>query len=107
MAETDDQAAVGRARAWYIAGCAETERGEYAAAVGSFGRALEIAPDWSEAQHNLGRALFELGRVDEAIQCFEHAARGPHPGLPRAMLALAIPGSAAADHQAVLDARRA
>jgi len=107
VAETDDQAAVGRARAWYTAGCAETERGEYAAAAGSFGRALEIAPDWSEAQHNLGRALFELGRVDEAIQRFERAARGPHPGLPRAMLAFAVPGSAGADHQAVLDARRA
>ena len=107
MAETADQGAVGRARAWYTAGCAETERGEYAAAAGSFGRALEIAPDWSEAHHNLGRALFELGRVDEAIQCFERAAHGPHPGLPRAMLALAIPGSPAADHRAVLDARRA
>lgn len=105
MADAD--AAIGRARAWYTAGCAETSRGEYAAAAGSFERALEIAPDWSEAQHNLGRALFELGRVDEAVQCFERAARGPHPGLPRAMLALAIPGSLAADHQAVLDARRA
>lgn len=106
-AEADNLAAAGRARAWYTTGCAETSRGEYAAAAGSFQRALEIAPDWSEAQHNLGRALFELGRVDEAVQCFERAARGPHPGLPRAMLALAIPGSAAADHQAVLDARRA
>ncbi len=96
-----------RARAWYATGCGETERGEYAAAAGSFQSALEAAPDWPEAQHNLGRALFELGRVDEAVRCFERAALGPHPGLPRAMLAVVIPGSASCDDQAVLAARRA
>lgn len=98
---------VARARAWYDTGCGETERGEYAAAAGSFQRALAIAPDWPEAQHNLGRALFELGRVDDAVRCFEAAALGPHPGLPRAMMAVVIPGSDAADHGAVLAARRA
>ena len=102
-----DEAGTARARAWYAAGCGETERGEYAAAAGSFQRALEVAPDWPEAQHNLGRALFELGRVDEAVRCFETAALGPHPGLPRAMLAVVIPGSPAADHEAVIAARRA
>ena len=100
-------AAIERARAWYAAGCVETSRGEYAAAVASFQRALAIAPDWPEAQHNLGRALFELGRVDDAAACFELAAAGPQPGLPRAMLAVVIPGSARADHRAVLEARRA
>lgn len=105
MSESGADAA--RARAWYDTGCGETERGEYAAAAGSFQRALAIAPDWPEAQHNLGRALFELGRVDEAVRCFEAAALGPHPGLPRAMMAVVIPGSDAADHGAVLAARRA
>lgn len=97
---------VGRATAWYDTGCGETGRGEYAAAAGSFQRALAIAPDWPEAQHNLGRALFELGRVDEAVVCFERAARGVQSGLPRAMLAVVLPGSAA-NHEAVLEARRA
>ncbi|HKV52475.1 MAG TPA: tetratricopeptide repeat protein [Gemmatimonadaceae bacterium] len=99
--------APGAARAWYAAGCGETERGEYAAAARSFQLALDSAPGWPEAQHNLGRALFELGRVDDAVPCFERAALGPHAGLPRAMLAVVIPGSARADHQAVLGARRA
>jgi protein O-GlcNAc transferase len=96
---------VGRARAWYDAGCRETERGEYAAAAGSFQHALAIAPEWPEARHNLGRALFALGRVDEAVRCFESAARGSRPGLPRMMLAVVIPGSSA-DAAAVLEARR-
>ncbi|HEX5179970.1 MAG TPA: tetratricopeptide repeat protein [Gemmatimonadaceae bacterium] len=97
--------AVQRARAWYVTGCAETDRGEYATAAASFERALAIAPDWCEAQHNLGRALFEIGRVDDAVGCFERAALGPQPGLPRAMCAVAIPGSSA-DHAAVLGARQ-
>ncbi|HEY7894807.1 MAG TPA: tetratricopeptide repeat protein [Gemmatimonadaceae bacterium] len=101
------EAGTARARAWYATGCGETERGEFAAAAGSFERALEAAPDWPEAQHNLGRALFELGRVDDAVRCFEAATLGPHPGLPRAMMAVVIPGSDAADHGAVLAARRA
>jgi predicted O-linked N-acetylglucosamine transferase (SPINDLY family) len=96
---------VARARAWYDTGCRETERGEYAAAAGSFQRALAIAPDWSEAQHNLGRCLFALGRVDEAVQGFARASRGSRPGLPRMMLAVVIPGSSA-DAAAVLEARR-
>jgi len=106
VAEPQAPDAIRRARAWYTAGCAETERGEYAAAAASFDRALGIAPDWPEAQHNLGRALFELGRVDDAVRCFEAAALGDRPGLPRAMLSVVIPGSSA-DNRTVLEVRRA
>lgn len=95
------------ARAWYAAGCVESAREEYAAAVPHFARALELEPQWAEATHNMGRALFELGCVHDAVRCFEAAATGPRPGLPRAMLAVVIPQSPDAGNETVLDVRRA
>ena len=93
-------------RAWYSAGCAENSRKDYAAAIAFFRSALEIHPDWPEAQHNLGLALFKLGQVEEALGLFRHAAAGGDPALPQAAIALIIPGSQASDNQAILDARR-
>ena len=95
-----------QSRAWYSAGCAESSRKEYAAAIGCFQRALEIHPDWAEAQHNLGQVFFKLGQVEEALDLFRRAASGRDPALPRAAIATIIPGSAASDNQAILDARR-
>lgn len=94
-------------RAWYSAGCAESSRKEYAAAIGCFRNALDINPNWPEAQHNLGLALFKLGQVEEALDLFRRAAAGGDPALPQAAIAVIIPGSAASDNQAILDARRA
>ena len=86
--------------------CADSARKEYAAAVGAFRRALEIDPDWAQAQHNLGLALFKLGQVDEALELFRRAATGVEPALPLSAIAVIIPGSPTSDNQAVLDARR-
>ena len=94
------------ARAWYSAGCAESSRKEYAAAITSFRRALEICPAWPEAQHNLGKVLFALGQVEEALDLFRQAAAGGAPALPELTIALILPGSPAADNQAIFDARR-
>jgi protein O-GlcNAc transferase len=93
-------------RAWYSAGCAESSRDEYADAIICFSKALEIRPDWPEAQHNLGQVLFKLGQVDEALHFFEQAAAGSALGLPLSAIAVVIPGSPASDNQAILDARR-
>jgi protein O-GlcNAc transferase len=70
-----------------------------------FGKALEILPDWPEAQHNLGQIFFKLGQVDEALGLFRRAVSGDLP-LPQAAIAAIIPGSPASDNQAILDARR-
>ncbi len=94
------------ARAWYSHGWAETQRTEYAAAAACFTKALELAAPWPEAEHNLGRALFELGHVNDAVHHFRRAAAGPHPELPRLTLAVVIPGSSEADNHTVLEARR-
>jgi predicted O-linked N-acetylglucosamine transferase (SPINDLY family) len=94
-------------RGWYSAGCAEGSRKEYTAAIICFRRALQIHPDWPEAQHNLGQVLFKLGQVEEALDLFRRAAAGDNPALPQAAIALIIPGSPTSDNQAILDARRA
>lgn len=94
------------ARAWYSAGCAENSQKEYVAAVACFRKAVEVSPDWPEARHNLGQALFQLGQANEALVELRRAVSGQHPELPRAMIAVAIPGCSGAGNQAVLDARR-
>jgi protein O-GlcNAc transferase len=93
-------------RAWYSAGCAESSRQDYASAMICFQRVLEIQPDWPEARHNLGRVLFKLGKVEEALDLFRQAAGGEDPALAQAAIAVIIPGSPASDNQAIYDARR-
>ncbi len=95
------------AAAWYGAGCAHLAVGEFAAAARCQREALRLAPDGLPARHNLGSALFKLGQVDEALDAFAIASRGPEPALPLAMTALIIPGSPRAGNQEILDARRA
>ena len=93
-------------RTWYLAGCVENSRKEYVAAITCFQRALEIHPDWPEAQHKLGRALFNVGQIEEAVDLFHQAAAGGDPASPQAAIAVIIPGSPASDNQAILEARR-
>ena len=104
------------AQTWFAAGCAESSLEEYVAATACFRKALDIRPGWPEAQHNLGQALFYLGRVDEALELFRQAAasdwlespptESPRAALPEGMIAVVIPASPKADNQAILEARR-
>ena len=48
-------------------------------AITQYGQALQINPDFGEAQYNLALALAQVGRVEEAIGYFEQAMR-PGPG---------------------------
>ena len=93
-------------RTWYAVGCAQSSRKEFATAIVCFRRALETHPNWPAAQHNLGKALFRLGQIDEALDLFRQSAAGGDPALPEAAIAVIIPGSPASDNQAILDARR-
>jgi predicted O-linked N-acetylglucosamine transferase (SPINDLY family) len=92
---------------WYSAGCAETSLKEFAAAAISFENAPQTSPDWPEAKHNLGRAYFELGRIEEAMALFREAAGGSRPELPRTTIAVVVPESPTSDNQTILDERRA
>lgn len=94
-------------RAWWGLGCAASARREHAVAVESFRHVVQLAPRNGEAHHNLGKSLFELGQVDLALDAFRQAAALLDAcALPLGMIATAIPGSARADHRAVLEARR-
>jgi predicted O-linked N-acetylglucosamine transferase (SPINDLY family) len=94
------------ARACYAAGCAESSRKEFAAAIPYFTKALEIRPDWPEAQHNLGQALFKLGQIDEALELFRRAAAAGDSELTQSAIAVIIPGSPKSDNAAILETRR-
>ncbi|MFZ0964453.1 MAG: tetratricopeptide repeat protein [Terriglobia bacterium] len=96
--------------AWYGLGRVELDLGGKGEAKRCFERALALAPHRAPAHFNLGKALFDLGEIDAALDHFRIAADGPEPGLrERALGALAciIPGSPRADHAAVLQTRRA
>ena len=47
--------------------------GKLAEAVACYRRALELKPDYAEAQNNLGNALKDQGTLDEAILCYRRA----------------------------------
>ncbi|HTA41272.1 MAG TPA: tetratricopeptide repeat protein [Bryobacteraceae bacterium] len=96
-----------QAHVWFAAGCKETSLKEFADAAVSFRRALEIDPSWPEAKHNLGRALFELGQIHEAMALFREVADSNVPELSRRAIAVTIPGSPSDGNAAILDARRA
>lgn len=54
-------------------GVAQHARGEHAAAVASFRRALKLAPSLAEAHNHLGRSLNNLGEIDAAERAFRDA----------------------------------
>jgi predicted O-linked N-acetylglucosamine transferase (SPINDLY family) len=95
---------------WNGLGCAELARGAYGETARCLRRALALQPDRLDIRFNLGKALFELGEVDAAIECYRTVVEaGPSPltGDALATIARIIPGASAADNAAVLKARRA
>lgn len=98
----------GSADGWYGLGCARLELKAYGSAVTAFARSVQLAPLYGPAQYNLAKSLFQLGGVETAIELFERAGRLDRKlaGKALASIACIIPGSAAADHAAVLKARR-
>ncbi len=102
------QLAPGHARAWYAWGCEENKRSEFVQAMECFARAWELEPDWLEARHNLGRALYELGLVGEAFSHFRACSEMERAGSEqsRAMMAVIVPGVPEEDNAGILNVRR-
>jgi len=96
-------------RAWYASGCAEIARGDFASAIACFTEAIKLRPEWLEARHNLGRALYEMGQVSQALEEFKVCAAQKEDGarMARAMLAVIAPGAPQAGNQTVLEIRKA
>ena len=92
--------------AWYAQGCAWESKGDDATALICFEKAVSVAPDHAESQHNLGKVLHKLGLADEAIDRFRAAIAPGKEFLPRTAIATLIPGSPGADNRTVLEARR-
>ena len=63
------------AKSHYFFGAYLASRGDDAAAVVAYDRAIAIFPAYGEAFHNRGNALARLGRMPEAAQSFRSALR--------------------------------
>ena len=57
----------------FALGRVEAQRGQYAAAVRSFGTAVQLDPNYLRAHHNLGAALAALRHYDEAEAVYRRA----------------------------------
>jgi predicted O-linked N-acetylglucosamine transferase (SPINDLY family) len=86
---------------------------EPSVAAGEFRRVVELEPRHLEATYNLGKALFALGDAEGAVARWQEAhrlataaGRQEEAGLCLKSIAVAIPGSAAADNAAILAARK-
>jgi protein O-GlcNAc transferase len=92
--------------AWYALGCAWSARKEDALSLDCFKKSILACPDHGPSHHNLGKALFRLGLIDEALTHFRSAAALGSDLRPLTAIATTIPGSPSADHIAILHARK-
>ncbi|MBV8311753.1 MAG: tetratricopeptide repeat protein, partial [Planctomycetaceae bacterium] len=91
-------------------GCAQASLGDHAAAAESLRQLVELQPDYGQGHHNLGRSLYELGQVDQALEAFQRAFHALPPearAVPLTNMAMVIPGSPAAGNREILECRRA
>ena len=95
--------------AWYGLGCCHLERRSYGAAAVALNRATTLRPDAAGARCNLAEALFQLGRVDDAVQHYITAADSGHPEVAQISLdalACIAPGAPSLDNAAILALRQ-
>ena len=71
----------GRTGALWGMGCAQASLGDHAAAAESLRQLVELKPDYGQGHHNLGRSLYELGQVDQALEAFQRAFHSLPPRL--------------------------
>ncbi len=79
---------------WFDLGFAQSHQGKTADAVASYQSAVDLAPDWFEANLNLGVDLARSGKRSAAIQVLKHAvdlkpSTGGSQAIARAWLSLA------------------
>ena len=65
----------GSAKSYYSLGVMRASRGDDAAAIEAYDRAIAIYPAYSEAYHNRGNALVRLGRRAEAMESYRQCLR--------------------------------
>ena len=83
-----------------ISGACYKQIGQLEEAFKSFQKAVDLKPDYAEAQYNLGVTIHELGQVDSAIKCYEkalaiqHAYPNAHNNLGQILLESGQPDAA-------------
>lgn len=95
--------------AWYGLGCCHLAARSYGAAVQALERAVALRPNAAGARCNLAEALFQLGRVDDAVRHYAQTADSGHPevaSISLEALACIAPGAPSRDNEAVLALRR-
>src|ERR1700761_8389011 len=86
---------------WYGLGCCLLASGAHGAAAQALGRAVALRPDADGARCNLAEALFQLGRVDEAVRQYGLAADSRNAEVAQVSLdalACIVPGAVAVDN---------
>ena len=64
------------ARAWFASACMARDGDEFAAAAERFRQAARLRPQWAEALHNLGYALFHTGQSGRSAGCVRSSIGG-------------------------------
>ncbi|BAZ21135.1 protein prenyltransferase, alpha subunit [Kalymmatonema gypsitolerans NIES-4073] len=72
-AEDAEKTEEGDAEAWLNQGNEQLMAGDFAGAIASYDKALEIKPDFHEAWYNRGNPLFNLGRIEDVIASYDKA----------------------------------
>lgn len=73
FAQDDEENQSGDAVALFVSGQDAHEKGELAAALQFYEKALAIVPEFPEAEYQRANAFLSLGRADEAEKSFRHA----------------------------------
>src|SRR5579872_746482 len=95
--------------AWYGLGASLLSAGSHGGAAEALGRAVALRADADGARCNLAEALFQLGRVDEAVRHYELAAASRNAEVAQVSLdalACIVPGAMSVDNAGVLALRR-
>jgi protein O-GlcNAc transferase len=91
------------AEAYYDLACADLGSKEFVDAIDGFNKFLEFDKKNKFALTNLAKAYFSMGEIDEAIRLYNETATE----YASINIATIIPGSPRANHQDILNARRA
>ncbi|HTI79926.1 MAG TPA: tetratricopeptide repeat protein, partial [Acetobacteraceae bacterium] len=94
---------------WYGLGCCLLASGAHGAAAEALGHAVGLRADADGARCNLAEALFQLGRVDEAVRHYELGAGSRNAEVAQVSLhalACIAPGAMSVDNAGVLALRR-
>jgi protein O-GlcNAc transferase len=94
---------------WYGLGCCLLASRAHGAAAVALHRAVALRDDADGARCNLAEALFQLGRVDEAVRHYEVGASSRNAEVAQVSmdaLACIVPGAMSVDNAGVLALRR-